>query len=153
MNQPGVKVTGLREVVSAFRQVDLDLPKELKVEFKKIAEDVATTVRASVPRGPTGHAAGSVKARATQRGAAIAFGGSAAPYFPWLDFGGTTGPGHKPKVAGSGSVKRPWMGKPDGEGRYVYPGIRKEREHIAQAADDAVRKAAEQAGFETKGHA
>jgi len=143
-----IEVRGLREVQSAFRKVDKDLPKELRVEFKAIAEDVATGIRAKVPQ-LTGHAAASVRPRASQRGAAIAFGGNAAPYFPWLDFGGTTGKGHRPGVAYSGSVKRDWKGRP-GDGRYVYPTITERSKDIEQAAEDAVMKVAHNAGLETK---
>ena len=143
-----IEVRGLREVQSALRKVDKELPKQLRTEFKAIAEDVVTGIQQKVPR-LTGHAAASVRPRASQRGAAVALGGNAAPYFPWLDFGGTTGKGHRPGVAGSGSVKRDWMGRP-GNGRYVYPTIAEKRADIEQAAEDAVIKVARGAGLETK---
>lgn len=144
-----IEVRGLREVQSAFRKVDKDLPKGLRTEFLGIAQDVQHGIQAKVPRR-TGHAAGSVRARASQRGAGIAFGGQAAPYFPWLDFGGSTGKGHRPGVSESGSVKRlPWMGT-SGEGRYVYPTISEKRADIEKAAEDAVMNVAKSAGLETK---
>ena len=93
-----IQVRGLREVQSAFRKVDKELPKAFKQEFLGIAQKVVGGVQQKVPK-VTGAAAGSVRPRATQRGAGIAFGGNAAPYFPWLDFGGTTGKGHRPGAA------------------------------------------------------
>jgi hypothetical protein len=143
-----VEVRGIREVQSAFRKVDKELPKALRPEFLDIARTVVGQVQQRVP-WRTGRAARSVKARASQRGAGIAFGGSAAPYFPWLDFGGTTGKGHKPGQRYSGSVTRPWMGRP-GDGRYVYPTIADNREEIEKAAEDAVVKVARAAGLEVR---
>lgn len=143
-----IQVRGLREVQSAFRKVDKELPKAFKQEFLGIAQKVVGGVQQKVPK-VTGAAAGSVRPRATQRGAGIAFGGNAAPYFPWLDFGGTTGKGHRPGAAYSGSVKRPWLGRP-GDGRYVYPTIEEHRREIEQAAEDAVLNVAKHAQFEVK---
>ena len=144
-----IQVRGLREVQSAFRKVDKDIPKALRVEFRAIAEDVASSARAKVPHR-TGKAAASIKPRASQRGAGIAFGGNAAPYFPWLDFGGTTGKGHRPGAKDSGSVKRyPWMGT-SGEWRYVYPTISEKSADIERAAEEAILSVAKAAQLEVK---
>lgn len=144
-----VQVRGLREVTSALRAVDKELPKGLREEFLPIARRVADDASSRVPRR-SGDAAGSVKPRASQRGAGIAFGGNAAPYFPWLDFGGTTGKGHRPGVGGSGSVERDWLGRPRGEGRYVYPAIRDNEDGIIQAAGDAPVNLARKHGLEAR---
>lgn len=143
-----VQVRGLREVRNAARKVDKDIPKGLRRELLPVAQKVQGRIRSKVPY-LKGDARESVKARASQRGAAIAFGGNTAPYFPWLDFGGTTGKGHRPGAAYSGSVKRPWMGRP-GDGRYVYPSIAEMTPEIEQAANDAVINLAKAAGFEVK---
>ena len=85
-----------------------------------------------------------------RRRAQPTFGGTAAPYFPWLDFGGTTGKGHQPGVKGSGSVERlPWMGT-SGEGRYVYPAIRDNEAGIVEAAGDAPVNLARKHGLEAR---
>lgn len=144
-----VQVRGLREVQSAFRKVDKGIPKGFREEFMGIARTVAADAAGRVP-SVTGRAAGSIKPRASQRGAGIAFGGRAAPYLPWLDFGGSTGKGHRPGVGWSGSVKRDWLGRPVGEGRYVYPAIADNRERIEQAAEEAVMNVAAKAGFEVR---
>lgn len=138
-----IEVRGLREVQSAFRQIDKDLPKELRDEFRGIAVAVAADAARRVPHR-TGKAAASIRPRATQRSAGLAFGGRAAPYFPWLDFGGSTGKGHRPGVGGSGSVKRPVLSG----GRYVYPAIEDNEDAIIQAAGDAVVTLARKNGLE-----
>lgn len=139
---PGVRVRGLREVVAALREADAEVPKRLREHLLPIARLIVAGTATKVPRG-TGSAAGSLSARAGQRGASVAFGGASAPYFPWLDYGGSVGKGHRPGVPWSGSVTRPWMPG----GRYVYPTIAEHRDEIAQAALDAVSRAATDAGL------
>lgn len=139
---PGVKVQGLREVVSALREADAEAPKRLREHLLPVARLVASRIASKVPRDE-GDAAASLSARAGQRGASVAFGGSSAPYFPWLDYGGSVGKGHRPGVPWSGSVTRPWMPG----GRYVYPTIAEHRDEIAEAALDAMAAAATGAGL------
>lgn len=139
---PGVKVHGLREVVAAMREADAAVPKRLREHLLPVARLVASRTAAKVPR-EKGDAAGSLSARAGQSGASVAFGGASAPHFPWLDFGGSVGKGHRPGVPWSGSVTRPWMPG----GRYVYPTIAEHRDDIAEAALDAVERSATDAGL------
>ena len=133
-----VEVRGIRELSSAFRRVDAELPKQLKTAFLKIAERVVSVAQSGVPV-LTGRAAASIKPRASTRGAGIAFGGSAAEYFPWLNFGGRVGRG--------GSIVRERV-EPD---RYIYRAVSSQKEETAAAADEAVKDVARRAGFETKG--
>jgi hypothetical protein len=144
-----LEVKGINELVRAFKKVDTDIPAGLRKELLAVATDVAGAIQQDVP-WRTGKAARSVRPRASQRGAGIAFGGNAAPYFPWLDFGGTTGKGHRPGARFSGSVVREWLGRPRGEGRYVYPTIRDKGDDIEKAVEDAVVNAAKRAQFEVK---
>ena len=144
-----VEVRGLREISGALRKVDADVQRELRTGLKAIAEHVADEARGRVPHGLTGNAAASIKPRSTNRGAAIAFGGTKAPYFPWLDFGGSTGRGHVSGQSGSGSIKRPWLGKPQGDGRYIYPAIKHQMSNTEQAIGDLVLDVAKKAGFDT----
>jgi phage gpG-like protein len=143
---PEVQVRGIRELNKALKEVESELPKAMRIGFKEIADHVVQRTRAKVPR-VSGKAAGSVKPRASQKGAGIAFGGSAAPYYPWLDFGGSTGRGHKPKQSGSGAIKRPFMK----EGRYVYPTIKEENEYITDAVDKLISEVVDKAGFDQRG--
>lgn len=138
-----VKVTGLRELAGAFKAVDANLPKEMRAGFLGIAEHVVSVVQQRMPFR-TGRAASSVKPRATAKGASIAAGGTKAPYYPWLDFGGSVGRGHVSGQAWSGAIKRD---APKG-GRYIYPAIGEERDEIAAAVDAAVEHVSRQAGFD-----
>lgn len=139
-----VKVTGLRELATAFRQIDSELPKEMRKSFMAISQHVVGLVQQRMVIR-SGRAAGSVKARATPRGASIAAGGTAAPYYPWLDFGGSVGRGHKEGVPWSGSVRRATQKG----GRYLYPAIAEARPEIEAGVDAAVEKTARSAGFDT----
>lgn len=138
-----VKVSGLRELATALRRVDAELPKELKARFLVIAQRVVGDVQQRMPHR-SGRAQGSVKARASVRGASIAAGGRAAPYYQWLDFGGSVGRGHHP--GGGGAIKR---SMPKG-GRYIYPAIAGARDDLGAAVERAVQEAAESAGFATR---
>jgi hypothetical protein len=147
MTTPRVEVRGLRELSSAFRKVDGEIPKELQREFKGIAQAVVDQARPKVPR-KSGKAAGSIKPRATQKGAGIAFGGSAAPYYPWLDFGGgKVGVVGIQRGGSTGASKRPVVKG----GRYVYPAIMAMKDETTEAVDKAVKHAADRAGFDTEG--
>jgi hypothetical protein len=133
-----VEVRGIGKFNSGLRRIDRTLPGEMKKEFLELSDYVAGRIRSKVPRR-TGRAAASVKPKATTRSAGIAFGGNAAPYYPWLDFGG--------RVGRNKSIVRPFIK----EGRYVYPTLRQERDNIAEAADTAIERVAERAGFKTRG--
>jgi hypothetical protein len=150
MIDTSVKVRGIRELSRAFKDVDAALPRDLKTSFLRVAQRVVGLAQQRMPY-KSGKAAGSVKARASSRGASIAFGGTAAPYMPWLDFGGSVGRGHKKGVAWSGSVKREWRGIPGGSGRYIYPAISEARPETEAAVDAAVKHAAFHAGFDVGG--
>ena len=140
-----VQIRGIRELRSAFKRVDAEIPKELRKVLKDIALSVVAGIAAKVPR-VSGKAARSVRARSSQTGAAIAVGGATAPYYPWLDFGGTVGRGHRPGVPWSGSVHRDM---PVG-GRYVYPTIAEKRDDIDRAVEAALVRASHIAGFEVR---
>lgn len=146
-----VKVFGMAEVGRALKQVSDKVAGDgLKAALFGIAGKVAARARGSLPGG-SGKAAGSILPHSTTRGASVSFGGQAAPYLPWLDFGGSVGRGHKPGSAWSGAIKREWMGRPVGEGRYVYPAISGEREATLDAVLEAIAQAARHAEFEVRG--
>lgn len=150
-----VAVVGLKDLKRALRQVDVALPKQLRTAFKPIAEHVVSEVRSKLPTR-SGEAAASVRPRASQTGAGIAFPAGGVPwrgvkadYFPWLDFGGTTGPGHVANGHNGygGSIVRPIVKG----GRYVYPTIKEQGPFIVEAAGKAVDDVAREAGFEVRG--
>ncbi len=141
-----VQVRGIPELVRAFKAVDSELPKELRKRFKAVADHVVGVAQQRMPF-VSGTAARSLKPRATQKGAGIAFPGGGpgsatdkAAYYPWLDFGGTTGRGHSIK---RGRIK---------EGRYLYPAIGESKRYIGDATDDAIEETVKDARFTTTGH-
>lgn len=150
MDDKTIRVTGLREVASALRAVEKDGAVALKVGLREIAAEVVSAVQGKVPH-QSGKAAGSYKPRSTQSGAGIAFGGQAAPYAPWLDFGGSTGPGHQPRRPGSGSIKREWLGRPVGDGRYLYPTISEHRDETIHKIDELIERVISTNGFKQRG--
>lgn len=144
MSNEGIEIRGLRELRAAFRTVDLEIPKELRREFKTIGEAIIARVRARVPHR-TGEAAGSLRLRATQTGVGIARPAGGQPwrgvrgaYYNWLDFGGKTGRGKR--------IERPFVKA----GRYLYPAIAEARPELAELAADAVVSVARKHGFEVR---
>ena len=143
----GVQVDGLRQLRNAMRKAEAGSQKFLQVHLKQVAINVANHARDKVP-SLTGAARDSVRAYATTESAYIRGGGEKVPYFPWLDFGGTTGRGHYPGRAWSGSSRRDWYGRPFGSGRYIYPTIYDESDEILQAVMEAIDEAEVEAGWE-----
>lgn len=127
-----VVVSGLRETLRGIKAMESMAPKELRDALKRVGQLVVDEARKGVPRR-SGKAAGSIKARGNTKGVQIAVGGASAPYYPWLDFGGTVGPGHRPGRAYSGSVHRTYRGAPYGKGRYLYPAIEENIEEVQDA--------------------
>lgn len=153
MGDQRYEVRGLPELNRAFRQVDSDIPKGLKVAFFAIAQRVVGIVQQRMPFR-TGEAAGRIRARSSQKGAGIAFPDGGTPwrgvkadYYPWLDFGGTTGRGHIANGHNGfgGSISRPRVKG----GRYIYPAIAESHEFLGQEAEKAIDEAAHRAGFIT----
>lgn len=143
MATPQVDVKGLRDVQLALKRVDKELPKEIRTGMLPIATMVVGAIRPKVER-LTGAAQASVRPRATQRGAGIAFGGPSAPHYPWLDFGGSVG--RPSAVSGRGTVHRPFIKG----GRYVFPTIEEKRPDIEEAVEDVVVRLAKRAQMEVR---
>jgi hypothetical protein len=132
---PMIKIDGLAEFQKSLRQMDANLPKQLRVMLNSA---VTVVIDWAVPRIPrkTGRAAASVKARSGQREARVAMGGTRAPWMPWLDFGGRVGP--------KDSVVRPFRR----EGRYLYPGLAATHEEVTAIMEKGMVELAATAGLE-----
>lgn len=140
MDDAKIKVSGIVDLQKALRQIDKDLPKELAAGLAEAATIVADEARAHVPRR-SGAAAASIKVKKQQRGAALAVGGTVAPYYPWLDFGGAVGRNK--------SVRREVIKG----GRYIYPALKQKDEQVKQKVDEVLERMARKAGFDTEGDA
>lgn len=134
MARPQIDISGIRDFQRQLKQMDADLPKMLRVVHNGAADLVVARARPKVPTR-TGAAAGSLKARSSQREGRVAAGGRRAPYFPWLDFGGRVGP--------ADSVERPFLT----EGRYVYPTVRENNAEIQEVMSSGLADLAATAGL------
>lgn len=144
-----IRVTGLKELRAALLELGPESEKAIWTRLLGVAGGIAGAIRSAMPHGPTGRAARSVMAGLDKKGAWVSEG-AGADYVPWLDFGGSTSRGHQ-RGHNMGVVHREWLGKPGGEGRYLYPQIRAHQPQTLQAVNDAIKEAAEAAGFVTEG--
>lgn len=130
-----IRVTGLAEFNAQLRKISADLPKALRVAMNRAADVV---VGYAVPRIPrrTGKAAASLRPASTRTAVRVAGGSSIAPYYPWLDFGGSVGPGR--------SVRRPFYK----DGRYIYKAYYEKQAEFSKALRMALVDVARQAGIE-----
>jgi len=131
-----IRITGLRELQKALKDMDANLPKKIRVALNQSAELVIDYAGPRVP-SKTGRARASLKVRSSQRAARIASGGTKAPYYPWLDFGGEGRRKGRPAA-------RPFLK----EGRYIYPGLAKNKDEITEAMSTALTELAREAGLE-----
>lgn len=130
-----IRVEGLRDFQRQLKQMDAQLPRQLRLALNEAA---GLVIDYAAPRFPkrSGAAAASLKARSSQRVARVALGGRRAPYAPWLDFGGRTGPAR--------SVVRPFIK----EGRYVYRGLAVKRDAITDVLASGLAQLARDSGLE-----
>lgn len=138
-NDEAIKVHGLNEFRKHLRELDKDLPKALRIAFNAAADSTVEAARKQVPK-KTGRAAASLKTKSTQRYARAAGGSARAPYYPWLDFGGSVGRNN--------SVHRPFFKK----GRYLYPSYFRRRDsgEFERDLQRELVKVALHAGLEVK---
>lgn len=130
-----LQVRGLRELQAALRKLDPALPKQIKLVLDEQMGIIVGAARRDIPVR-SGRAARSIKARSGQREGRIAAGGRAAPWYPFLDFGGSVG---RDK-----STKRPYYS----EGRYLYPALRTHHDDLQAALDAGLARLAADAGLE-----
>jgi hypothetical protein len=126
-----IEIKGIRELQAALRQAGADLPKQLRLVHNDAVDLVLDYARPRFPK-KSGRAAGSLKARSSQRESRIALGGRRAPYAPGLDFGGG----------------RPQFPPYQRGGRYVYKGLEVQRDKIVERLAEGLRAAAVGAGLE-----
>lgn len=131
-----IDTAGLREFQAALRRMDSDLPKQLRLVLNEAAGIVVDYAQAHI-EVKSGRAKASIKARSSQRQAAVTIGGNRAPHVPWLDFGG------EGRVRG-----RPAPRQFIKEGRYVYRGVRLKNEDITTLLAKGLSELAASAGLE-----
>lgn len=130
-----ITINGIRELHRALKSAEDATPKMLRLALNDVATVVVDYARPQIPTR-SGKARGSLRAKSTQREARVSAGGSRAPYYPWLDFGGHVGPG--------GGVHRAFYK----EGRYIYPTLRIRHPEIIEVAAAALAGLIHDAGLE-----
>lgn len=130
-----VRIDGLREFTRALKTFDAKLPTAVRIGLNDAVNVIIEWARPRVAKR-TGRAASTLKAKSTRTSARIAAGGSKAPYYPWLDFGG--------RVGRNRSVERPFYK----EGRYIYKGLVMRRDAFESALQRALVGVAESAGLD-----
>lgn len=128
-----IRIQGLNEFVRALKQLDTDLPKALRVAFNAAGQAIVAEARSKVP-SRSGRARASVRTQSTQKAFRITGGSKKVPYYPWLDFGGTT------PIGG----KRPFIK----DGRYIYAAYYRHRDELAVNLETALIDTARTAGLE-----
>ncbi|MFL6145582.1 MAG: hypothetical protein ACJ72N_27440 [Labedaea sp.] len=135
MSKTVLAVAGLSEMRKGFKGIDKDLPKGIRILLNTVAQVVVDAAKPKVA-SKTGAARGSLKAASSQTQAKVSAGGRAAPYYPWLDFGGSTG---RKKA-----TKRPFYKS----GRYIFPTVAEKQDDIQKAMLKAVQQLAAASGVE-----
>lgn len=136
----GVYVSNLAEVRKYLQKIHPDLVPVLREDLKAaIIQNTLPAILRKIPK-KSGYAQFTLKARSGGNTLYVLAGGkgSVAPYYGWLDFGGTL------KGRGRGrnqTIVRPIIKR----GRYIYPGILQTQQMLVEAAGKAVDKAVQSA--------
>jgi hypothetical protein len=149
----GWVVMGIPEFSRDLANVNADLSRELVRGFYQIADHVTGVAQQKMP-WQSGTAARSLKPEVTMEYAAIVRpkGGAGwkddtAGYYNWLDWGGSTGRGHRDRTAGSGAIHRDWRGP---KGRFLYPALGESKGYIQKALDAIIERLFRGHGFEVR---
>lgn len=132
-----IKIDGWAQFSKNLRKIDNDLPKMLREVANDGANIVVDWARPKIPTA-SGKAARTLKAKSTRTEARVQGGGKAAPYYPWLDFGG--------RVGRRRSVVRPFVK----EGRYIYAGLAATGDQVHMALLEGLLRVAESADVEAQ---
>lgn len=131
-----IEVHGLRDFQRELKNLDSELPRQLRVVNMKAAELVASDARtrASSAGGALGKAAPSIKALGQQRSAAVRIGGNRYPFALGGEFGSTQFRQFKP-----------WRGSGSDAGYALYPAVRANRDRVVELYGDLLDALARQA--------
>lgn len=136
-----IEVVGLADLRRDLEGMPKDIQDAFKREMKSVAEIVARDAARRVP-SKTGEAISGIATKGEVGGASVIESRS-QPYLRWLDFGSRT-----PRT-GNTRAEGPWRGSGTGPkgGRFLYPAIEANWDEVRQAADEAIARAAREAGF------
>lgn len=138
VNAGTVRVSGMRELNKALREVSKETQGELKEASRGVAEFVASDSRSAAQSlgGVAAKTAPSISPVGGVKGAGVALGGARFPFAGGAEFG---------------SVRfkqfKPWRGNSSGAGYFVYPSIRRNAERIEDEFTAAVEALLKRAGL------
>jgi hypothetical protein len=135
MSKTVLAVAGLSDMRRGLKGMDKDLPKTMRPALNSVAQVVVDAAKPKVP-SKTGAARGSLKAASSQTQSRISAGGRAAPYYPWLDFGGSVG---RKKATKRDFYK---------SGRYIFPTVAEKQDAIQAAMFKAIQQLASANGID-----
>jgi hypothetical protein len=130
-----VDIQGLDQFIQALDKFGADLPRMSHVAATRYADLLLLKTLPSIPK-VTGRARSSLEVLTSGEDVTLAAGGTKAPYYAWLAFGGRAGRNH--------SVFR----EVTNEDRYVYPAMRKYRSELDQVVQNTFVTFAEDAGLD-----
>lgn len=128
-----VQIEGLKALRAGLKKIDPQLQKDLRNDLLPVANKVADTARGRVP-SKSGRAASSIRGGVSGNNAYVQGGRKTVPYFGWLDFGSRNPVSGNPRSVG------PWAksGAGPARGRFMYPAIDENRDHIETQAAEAI---------------
>lgn len=130
-----IKIEGLTRLNRSLRNISKDAPKQLRLVGNAAAEVVVDDAKPDVP-AESGRAARTVRAASTRTAAQVKAGGTRAPYYPWLDFGG--------RVGINRSIRRTFIKS----GRYIYPAYKDNRDVIASKLETGLTDLVRDSGLD-----
>lgn len=130
-----IRIQGLNELRKQAKQIGDGAEKELRPALNEAAQIVVNVAQRRVPVR-TGTARKSIGVASTGNKMRIKAGGTKAPYFPWLDYGGKTGRNR--------SVSRPF----ERHGRYLYPAFWSQYDNVGRLLEKRLTEFIESKGLE-----
>ena len=130
-----LQITGLNDLRKTLKAAGEGAEKEIRPALNEAA---AIIVRVAQPRIPvmTGAARKSVRVSSTGNKVRVTAGGTRAPHFPWLDYGG--------KVGRNKTVSRPFIR----HGRYIYPAYAAQYTNIMRMIEKRITEVIERNGLD-----
>ena len=135
-----IRIDGLKELRAKLKELERSdvVRKEFNASMVGIVREIRDAVRDQMPE-VSGAAKRSVGVRTGANALAIHAGGPNAPYYPWLDFGGTL-PADGKRL---NEQHLPFFH----EGRWIYPSVVRRRPEIYRRATEAVELAKGRVGL------
>lgn len=134
--------SGLRRAIAVIANNAKKKVPKLIGSAKKSIKPIADLGSSPSPKGGVNSSRGPGKAGFF----GVKAGGDDVPYYKWLDFGGTTGRGHK-MGKNKGAIKRKFLS----DGRYLYPAVAESKSEVLNMLEAALDKAVSDLAAELEG--